>query len=298
MSRILQALTGEPWAIDPSWLPLILALAQRNHDAATVKAAEDWQRRDYETMAAIMAGPGVQKLAGSQRTSVANGVAIIPVVGPIFPRANMMTEMSGATSVTMLQQDYRAALDSKDVNAIMLLVDSPGGAVSGIQSFSDMVNAGAKKKMTAAHVAGTAASAAYWIASQAPELTIERTGLVGSIGVVCCVPKQVQPGADGYVDVEVVSSNAPNKRPDPTTEDGLATIRDTLDSIEGEFIADVARGRNTTVAKVKAEFKAGGTEIGAKAVAAGMADRVISQEAQFKRLAQYAANQRKLDSFR
>jgi ClpP class serine protease len=101
----------------------------RNHAAPEVEAAaRDWQKRDYD----LMAGPAAQRLAGSQRAYVVDGVAILPITGPIFPRANMMTEMSGATSISMLQNDYRAALDNADVGAIMLLVDSPGGQVPGI----------------------------------------------------------------------------------------------------------------------------------------------------------------------
>jgi ClpP class serine protease len=194
----------------------------------------------------------------------------------------------------MLMNDYRAAQASPDVQAIMLLMDTPGGAVSGINSFADTVFAGAKRKLTVAHVAGSAASAGYWIASATKEITLERTGIVGSIGVVAAVPKQIAPDSEGFVDIEIVSSNAPNKRPDPTTEDGQAQIRSLLDAIESEFISDVAKGRNTTAARVKAEFKQGGVALGAEAVKAGMADRVQSQESVMAGLRRYAANQRKL----
>jgi ClpP class serine protease len=294
MTRAFKALTADPWAIDPSWLPLMAALAQRNQSAPEVEAAKGWQARDYD----LMAGPGAQRLAGADRAYVVDGVAVLPVTGPIFPRSNMMTALSGATSITMLQNDYRIALQSPDVFAIMLVIDSPGGHVSGINSMADTIAAGNKRKPTMAHVAGTAASAAYWLASSAGQITLERTGIVGSIGVVAAVPKQVEPDSEGYVDIEVVSSNAPNKRPDPTSEDGVAEIRATLDAIEAQFIADVARGRNTTATKVKSDFKQGGVAIGSAAVEAGMADRVQSQEATLNSLRRYAANQRKLQALK
>lgn len=292
--RIFQALTAIQWAIEPSWLQLLSALAQRNATAPEVEAAKGWQKRDHEAMA----GPAAQRLAGADRAFLVDGVALLPITGPIFPRANLFTEISGATSVTMLLKDYRAALDSKDVHAIMLLLDTPGGAAAGIHSVFDAIAAGAKTKMTVAHVAGTAASAGYWIASAASEITIERTGIVGSIGVVTAVPKQVEPDADGYVTVEIVSSNAPNKRPDPTTEGGADEIRALLDSIEGEFIADVARGRKTTAEKVKAEFRKGGVAMGEQAAKLGMADRVQSQDKTMAELRRHAANQRKLEALR
>jgi len=295
MTRVFQALTALQWAIDPAWLPLLSALAQRNTSAPEVEAAQGWVERDFEAVA----GPGAQRLAGgSQRAFVVDGVALLPITGPIFPRANMMTEMSGATSLSILQADYRAALEAKDVGAIMLLMDTPGGAVSGINAFHDQVAAGTKRKYTAAHVMGSAASAGYWIASAASEITLERTGIVGSIGVVAAVPKQVEPDADGYIAVEIVSSNAPMKRPDPTTEEGAATVRTMLDAIESEFIADVARGRKTTTAKVKSDFKQGGVEMGAAAVALGMADRVASQGQALWALRQRVSNQRKIETLK
>ena len=111
----------------------------------------------------------------------------------------MMTEYSGATSINTLTDDYRKALDSSDVGAILLVVDSPGGAVSGINAFADIVAAGTKKKYTTAFVAGSAASAAYWIASAASEIAMERTGMVGSIGVVAAIPVQVASPGVGLV---------------------------------------------------------------------------------------------------
>lgn len=294
MSRVFHALTAEPWAIEPSWLPLLAALARRDHSAPEVAAAEGWQRRDYE----LMAGPGAQKLGGAQRAYVVDGVAVLPITGPIFPRANMMTEMSGATSITVLQNDFRAAMKDPDVGAILLLVDSPGGAVSGINSFADLVAASVREKLVEAHVAGTAASAAYWIAAATKSIAAERTGIVGSIGVVAAVPKRVDSDQDGVLDVEIVSTNAPNKRPDPTTEDGAAEIRVTLDALEQQFIADVARGRGITAAKVIEDFGKGGVKVGAAARAAGMIDRVQSYEATLGAMVRTVRNQRKLDQLR
>jgi ClpP class serine protease len=224
-----------------------------------------------------MSGPGAQKLAGTYRSYVVNGIGILPVTGPIFPRANLLTEMSGATSLTMLQNDHRVLLDNKDVKSIMMLMDTPGGAVSGIASFALQVGAGARRKETTAYVTGVMASAGYWIGSAATRVSIDRTAILGSIGVLAAVPKQVQPDADGMIEVEIVSTNAPNKRPDPQSEDGVSNIRATLDAIEKVFINDIARSRGVPVSKVISDFGRGGVMIGQAAVNAGMADVVESQ---------------------
>jgi ClpP class serine protease len=291
MSRVFNALTAEPWAIIPSELQKIAAIVQRHQmpDAAA-KETPEYVKRDYE----IMAGPGAQKLAGTSRTFLIDGVAVMPITGPIFPRANMMTEFSGATSINTLTDDYRRALASDEVGAILFLIDSPGGAVSGINAFADVVSAGAKKKATTAFVAGTAASAAYWIASAAGEVVVDRTGIVGSIGVVAAVPVQVAPDSGGDLWIEIVSTSAPNKRPDPTTEEGRAEIVSTLDALEKLFVADVAKGRKTTADKVKTEFGAGGVRVGADAVRIGMADKVQSYDATLNAMRREVANKRRL----
>lgn len=289
-NRALAAIFSELWAIDPGYLPLLAALAQRNHGAPEVQAADGWVKRDFQ----MMAGPTATKLDGAARAYVVDGVAVISVVGPIFPRANLMTEMSGATAVSTLQNDLRAALESDNVQAVMFLFDTPGGAVSGINAAADQIFAARGKKPMAAHVSGSSASAGYWLATQVGEITMERTGIVGSIGVVAAMPKQVQPDSEGYVTVEVVSSNAPNKRVDPTTEDGLDQVRTTLDAIEREFVADVARGRGVSAKTVLADYGQGGVKVGSDAVTAGMADRISSFDASMKKLAQIARAQQRV----
>ncbi len=275
MSRALAALTNQFWAIDPSWLPLMASIAQRGSGNSNLESSREWVKRDH----LAMAGPGAQKLPGANRAYVVDGVGVLPITGPIFPRANLLTEVSGASSLTMLQNDHRLLLASKEVRGIMLLLDSPGGAVSGVADFASRVALGAARKETRAFVMGSAASAAYWIASSASHISIDRTAVLGSIGVVAAVPKQVEPDESGEIWIEVVSSNAPNKRPDPQSEDGLSVIRGSLNAIEGVFIGDVAKGRKVSISKVRSEFGQGGVLIGADAVKAGMVDKVESQSA-------------------
>lgn len=287
-TRALAALTAEPWAIEVSWLPIIAALAMREPVNVTKPT---WAGHDL----AVFAGPTARKLEGARTTTVtADGVALIPVFGPIFPRANMMTEVSGATTAQGVLADYQAALASPDVEAVMLLVDSPGGAVSGIAALADAIWQGRRKKPTAVHVLGNCASALYWVSSQADYISIDRTSALGSIGVLAGLTRQVEPDSEGRLALDIVSSSAPEKAPDLGTEEGVAQIRAMLDAIEGEFIADVARGRNTTPTRVKADFGQGGVKVGAAAVEAGMADTVCSFDAAYRRVAQNLANARKL----
>lgn len=298
MTSVFDALTAEPWAIQIDWLHRLAALAQRsNPDKEAAEAARLLREQEL----ALAAGPSARRLEGARYTMVTqDGIAVMPVFGPIFPRANLMAEMSGATSAATLLADHKTALGSPDVGGIMLLMDTPGGAVSGISALRDSIAAGAKQKPTVAYVTGAAASAGYWIATATGpnNLAMDRTAMVGSIGVVAAIPKQVEPGSDGSMTVEIVSANAPNKRPDPASEEGADTIRAYLNAIEGQFIADVAKGRGVSADKVKSDFGQGGILVGQDAVAVGMADRVASYDAVFKDLSSVVRNKKRAEALR
>src|SRR5690606_4035038 len=114
-----------------------------------------------------------QRLESARTVSVRDGVAIVPVVGPIFRYANLFTEISGATSTQVLATDIRAALDDPNIKAIILNIDSPGGIASGINELAEMIYEGRARKRIVAYGGGTVASAAYWIASAANEIVID-----------------------------------------------------------------------------------------------------------------------------
>jgi hypothetical protein len=78
--------------------------------------------------------------------------------------------------------------------------------------------------------------------------------------------------------IEFVSSQSPHKRPDPSTEAGKAQIQATADDLADVFVDAVAANRGVSRDAVLSDFGRGGSLVGSKAVAAGMADRVGSLE--------------------
>lgn len=253
--HVLAAITSEPWAILPGSLELILEIASRRGDPEAI---------------AVKRG---QSLESARSVEVRDGVAIIPIMGPIFPRASMFESISqAAVSVETLALNFQQALDDPSVRAIVFNIDSPGGQVSGVQELAAQVAAARGVKPMIAYIQGTGASAAYWLASSAPRIVVAQTAIVGSIGVVATVPK-----TDGKT-LSIVSSRAPKKRVDPETEDGRAEIVRTLDDIAGIFAGHVAANRGTTIENVEQNFGQGGVLVGARAVAAGMADALGTLE--------------------
>jgi ClpP class serine protease len=286
-SAVLAAVRAQPWAILPDYLAAIEAIALRALDhPALLTVAEDGHQDRLATARATVAAVGTP-LDGARTAMVRDGVATIPVFGPIFPRANLVTSSAGGTSLDALMRDFRVAQASPQVDSIVLVVDSPGGVVSGLGEAADSIRNAAKP--VTSFVTGMAASAAYWLASQAREVVLDRTASVGSIGVVATITRQETTDANGRRAYEIVSSSAPNKRPDLTTEEGRAAIQAEVDAIEEQFVADVAAGRRTTPPVVRARFGRGGMVAAANAVAAGMADRISTLEATLQQLARRTA---------
>jgi len=238
----------------------------------------DIAARTNETPAAIETQLG-RPLVNSQKTTIRDGVAMVPIAGPIFRRANLFTQISGATSNEVLARDLRAAADDPAVTAILLAIDSPGGEVNGTNEVAKLVATirDEGNKPIVAYVSGMAASGAYWIASAASKIYVDETALLGSIGVIAgFTDRSEMPGQPKKI--TIISSQSPNKAPDPTTDAGRATIRATVDGLAEVFIAQVAAGRDVSVETVKEDFGQGDVLIGAAAVAAGMADGIATHE--------------------
>ncbi|ASL26990.1 S49 family peptidase [Azotobacter chroococcum] len=273
MPRAFELAASRPWLMLPDALDTLMAIADRQGDP--------------EALEARLGKP----LDNTRAVSLRDGVAVIPVTGPIMRYANLFTRISGATSTQELATDLQAALDDPKVRAIVLNVDSPGGEATGINELADMIHAARGRKPIKAYVGGTGASAAYWIASAADEVVVDDTALLGSIGVV--VEVAIRKEADGIKRYTITSSNAPNKRPDLDTEQGRAEVAKSIDALAEVFVAKVARNLAVDPEDVPVMGDFGGLKVGAAAVDAGLAHRLGSLESLLTELASPAATQRK-----
>lgn len=272
--RALAGVLSQPWAIQPEWLKTITEIVQRHgEDPTGLRARLEAERQAAPEALAARRGAALENTFSATERG---GVAVIPVTGPIFPRANLITEFSGGTSLDLLANDFREAQENDRIRATLLDFDTPGGVAFEIADMADMF-AAAEKPVTA-FVGGMGASAGFWLASAAGEVVASKTALLGSIGVVMALQVQEEPDRDGFREFEIVSSNAENKRPDPRQEAGLAELQRTLDDLEAAFVGAVAAFRGVPTETVLRDFGRGGVLIGPEAVAAGMADRVGSFE--------------------
>lgn len=252
--RILEYVLSSHWAILPEVLQTILSIAQGENESP-------------EAVAERLGRP----LQNTRTMINRDGVAVLPVGGPIFRYANILTEISGATSVEVLATDFRAALDDPDIRGIVLEIDSPGGQIAGISEFADQVAAAGKP--TVAYISDLGASAGYWIASAADQVIIRDTAAAGSVGVVATLRRDKKDDR-----IQIVSSQSPRKRVDPDTEEGRAVLQTVVDDIADVFIQRVAAYRGVDPADVLQNFGQGGLLVGRNAVSAGLADGLGSLE--------------------
>lgn len=256
------------WAMRTEELRMLLDIVSRESlDPELARQIRDDRAQRPSALAARAGG----KLDGTRSVAMRDGVAILEIVGPIVRRADMFSDISGATSVETLAQDFTAAMSAPNVDAILLAVDSPGGEVTGVNELAQMIEAARGVKSVWAYVEGLGASAAYWLASAAERIVIDATADLGSIGVVMAVRDPSKAKTD---QITFVSSQSPNKRPDPTTEAGRSQLQTLVDDTADVFVEAVARQRGISNEAVIADFGQGGVKVGKAAVAAGMADQI------------------------
>jgi ClpP class serine protease len=275
-SALVALIRSQLWAIDPVWLDGIEAIALRAFEAGSLEAL----RSDghAESMAATLGAVAAvgDRLPGSSFSTARDGAAVVPLFGVIAPRASLLDSSAGGTALDGFMRDLRVAQASQAIERIVMVVDSPGGTVSGLAEAAEAIRASAKP--ITAFVTGQAASAAYWLASSASRIVAERAAVVGNIGVVISQSRQVGPDQSGRIVREVVSSGAPNKRPDADTEEGRAALQAMVDAAEAVFVADVAKGRGVTPATVRNEYGRGAMLIASDALKAGMIDEIGTLE--------------------
>ena len=170
----------------------------------------------------------------------------------------------------------RSALEDSDTKALVLLINSPGGSPVQAGLISDEIRRLRKKhgKPIYAVVEETCASAAYYIASAADDIYVDKASIVGSIGVLM----------DGFgfvgtmdklgVERRLLTAGANKGFLDPfspQTETQRQFAQVMLDQIHQQFIDSVKRGRGDRL-KATPETFSGLFWTGEQAIGMGLAD--------------------------
>jgi capsid assembly protease len=276
LSRVRAAIYGQPWAITPEWLEAICEIFERH-------VASDKLEFEFESKSQIAGGNAARLDSGEYQ--IENGVAIIPLMGPIFPRANMMTRMSGASSIQDFSSMFADAINNPDVNAVLLQIDSPGGSVLGVNEAASQVFAARNQgKPIVALAEGMAASAAYLVGSQADEFYATEGAIVGSIGVVMRIDSDERQKLNEGIDPVIIKTGKFKAVGNgPVTDEQKAHLQETVNDYFSKFQMAVSRAR--PMANMD-EVSTGEVWVGAKAQGKGLIDGISTMQEQMNRLAQ------------
>ncbi len=259
-----------PWLITPQSLQIILEIVDARRNGIEL--------RDEELQAKLDA------LDGSSRTrpgpEAGGGVGVLPLYGPIFPKANMMTQMSGATSMESWKQDFREMMNNDRVQSIVMDVDSPGGSTYGIPEMAREIRAARDvKPIYAVANGGMIASAALYLASQATQMFASESSFVGSLGVLIAHEDQSQNDAkEGFKTtfIHAGKHKVEGNPHEPLSEAGKEYMQGIVDEIYGGFVQAVADGRNLPTETVDRDFGQGRMFTAPKALEVGMIDGIAT----------------------
>ncbi|HRO13085.1 MAG TPA: S49 family peptidase [Amaricoccus sp.] len=256
-SSLLARLAGRPLALAPFALDGLLALTPEARSPL------------------LRIGSGDRDRAGYAVTD--DGIAVVPVLGPLLTRGDWLTSLLGATDYGTLGRTLEAAFTDSSARAVVLELDSPGGEVGGLFDLVDRIGAlreSSGRPLWA--VAGEAAlSAAYAIASAADRLYVTRTAEIGSIGIVAAHVDAS--GADAMAGrkwtlVHAGARKADGNSHEPLSDRAFAAIQADVDALHGELVALVARNRRMPPESVRGSEAA--IWRGPRGIAAGFADRL------------------------
>jgi protease-4 len=195
-----------------------------------------------------------------------NRVAIIRLYGPIT---------GGERSADWIEL-VRRTRESKRIPAVVLDVDSPGGAASASDNMYAALARLAEKKPLVAAIRGTGASGSYLAAVAAKRIVATPTSVIGSIGVITAAPRlprlleKIGVSVSEHTAGRLKGMGAPWR---DESEPEAAKEQQLVDEIYDVFVERVATARKMDANRVR-ELATGEVWLGGKALELGLVDEI------------------------
>jgi protease-4 len=199
--------------------------------------------------AVILYGCGIGgDLVNSQK------VAVIYVQGTILT-GNVPSGLGYATSEE-ISENIRSAVADKNVKAIVLRINSPGGSPAAAQEIVEEI----KKAQThgipvVISMGDIATSAAYYISAPANYIIANPSTTTGSIGVIWVFQNMSASYKENGTDYQIVKSGEMKDMGSPwrgLTSAEKEYANTVVMEVYDNFVTDVSKGRNMTTSDVKA----------------------------------------------
>lgn len=230
---------------------------------------------DDKTLNTISLIDYIKSGKGRKTSTASDKIAIIYAQGEIlYGKGN-----EDYVGQEMMIKSIQKAKKDKNVKAIVLRVNSPGGVAITADMIWRELELAKKEKPIVVSMGNLAASGGYYIACNANKIYAESTTITGSIGVYGLIPNIHQFSETIGINAEQVSTNnAPNYSLfEPMSEDFNQVTQQSIEIIYNTFLNRVAVGRNMSVAKVD-ELAQGRVWSGKEALNNGLVDELGSME--------------------
>jgi protease IV len=273
---MIEKYLNTPFALEPRFHSVQSALIMRR--LARGEKALDLAEQMKERQAPYETGPmgGFYDENGSYHRfekAMAKGgqtVAVIPIMGVMTRYGDMCSYGSEDIASWIMEAN---AMES--VAGIVLEINSPGGQVDGTELLGEVVRQ--SQKPVVGFVAGMAASAAYWVASQCREIVMESetSSEVGSLGVLCMhmdVSGMLEKEGVRFTIIRADGSEDKARFNDyeGLSDELLAEVKASMNPIRASFIKKVKAGRPG----IADDVFSGKMFNGKDALKRGMADRI------------------------
>ena len=185
---------------------------------------------------------------GRIRSSASNKIAVIYAQGEILYGDGDENYIGQNLIINAL----RKAQDDKNIKAIVLRVNSPGGSALASELIWREMELASKKLPIVVSMGNLAASGGYYIACNADRIFAEPTTITGSIGVYGLIPNLNKLADNIGVNAEQVSTNTGANYSvfEPMTDAFRTVSTEGVEQIYTTFIERVATGRDMLVKDV------------------------------------------------
>jgi len=194
-------------------------------------------------------------------------IALVRVEGPILDSKDIIDEL-------------KTYVKDPSIKAIVLRIDSPGGAVAPSQEIYEEIRKAVVKKKVVVSMGSVAASGGYYIAAPATRIVANPGTLTGSIGVIMEIPNVEGLMNKIGVKTEVIKSG---RHKDIASvfrgikKEEREILQGVLDNVHEQFIKAVAEGRKMLIEDVK-KMADGRIFTGEQALKAGLVDEIGNLE--------------------
>ena len=168
-------------------------------------------------------------------------VALVKIEGPIMDSMDIVDEI-------------KEHVKDRSIKAIILRIDSPGGAVGPSQEIYEEVKKASEEKHVVASMGSIAASGGYYIASPADVIFANPGTLTGSIGVIMEIPNVEGLMTKIGIRTEVIKSGKHKDMASAFRKMGKEDrdiLQGVLDNVHEQFIRAVAEGRKLEVEEIR-----------------------------------------------